>query len=89
MTDTTPIKRQIKNIIITVLNLSIAPEEIGDDDLLFSGESGVDSIATLEIVSAIEETFGVAITDDEIDVELFESVSSLSTYVKKQLDLRP
>jgi acyl carrier protein len=82
------IERQIITALISTLNLSIAPEEIGENDLLFCGELGMDSIVALEIVAAIEKRFGITVADDEINAELFESVASLSTYVKKRLGIK-
>ena len=36
----------------------------------------------LELVAAIEEAFGIEVTDDELRVELFESLRDLVEYVE-------
>ncbi|MCY3735346.1 MAG: acyl carrier protein [Gemmatimonadaceae bacterium] len=45
----------------------------------------MDSIATLEIVFAMEEEFGLEVEDDELQAGLFDSVKALSKYVESKL----
>ena len=74
------LKAQIKHLIVTALGLDVDPAEIPDDEALFGGME-LDSMATLEIVAAIEEAFGITVEDDELTVELFGSVNALAEYV--------
>ncbi len=74
------LKAQIKGLIVAALGLDVDPAEIPDDEALFGGME-LDSMATLEIVAAIEEAFGIAVKDDELTVELFGSVNALAEYV--------
>ena len=57
------------------------PAEIPDDEELFGGGMDLDSMATLEIIAAIEEAFGITVEDDELTAELFDSVEVLAEYV--------
>lgn len=75
-----PLKAQIKHLIVAALGLDVDPTEIPDDEALFGGME-LDSMATLEIVAAIEEEFGITVEDDELTVELFGSVETLAEYV--------
>lgn len=75
-----PLKEQIKHLIVAALGLDVDPAEIPDDEALFGGME-LDSMATLEIVAAIEEEFGITVEDDELTVELFGSVETLAEYV--------
>ena len=75
------LKAQIKCLIVAALGLDIDPVEIPDDEVLFGGGMDLDSMATLEIVSAIEEAFGIMVEDDELTAELFDSVETLAEYV--------
>ncbi len=72
---------QIKCLIVTALELDVIPAEIPDDEALFGGGMDLDSVATLEIVAAIEEAFGITVEDDELTAELFDSVEVLAEYV--------
>ena len=73
---------QIKKMIVRVLGLQIEPADIEDDEMLFGGGLGLDSMATLEIVAGLEENFGIEVTDEELRVELFDSVKTLADYVR-------
>jgi len=53
---------------------------IGDDAPLMS--LGVDSMAALEVVVALESEFGVSITDMESGMEAFKSINSLAEFVE-------
>ncbi len=75
------LKEQIKCLIVTALELEVNPTEISDDEALFGGGMDLDSMATLEIVAAIEEAFGITVEDDELTAELFDSVDTLAAYV--------
>ena len=73
--------RRVKAAVIAVLDLKVSADEIPDDGLLFGDASSVDSMATLEIICALEEEFGVEVADEDLRVELFASVSSIADYL--------
>lgn len=75
------LKAHIKCLIVAALGLDVDPAEISDDETLFGGSMELDSMATLEIVAAIEEAFGITVEDDELTAELFDSVETLAEYV--------
>lgn len=52
----------------------------GDDDSLIDGGI-VDSTGVMEIVAFLEETYGIAIDDDELVADNLDSVSRLTTFV--------
>jgi len=68
--------REVKALLVERLALDVNPELIGDDQPLFGRGLELDSIDTLELAMAIEETYGVTITDDET-----ESLLSLNRLV--------
>ena len=76
---------RVKRLIVKALNLQVKPEEIPDDEAIFGGGLGLDSIATLEIVFAMEEEFGLEVEDDELQAGFFDSVEALSKYVECKL----
>jgi len=43
-------------------------------------------MVALELVAAIEEVFGIEVTDEELRVELFESLQTLSEYVEEKVE---
>lgn len=72
---------RVRELVVAALELSVSPEEIGPDEPLFGGDATVDSMGSLEIVAAIEREYAFRIPDDDLRVELFDSVRSLAAYV--------
>ncbi|MGH4001511.1 MAG: phosphopantetheine-binding protein [Pseudonocardiaceae bacterium] len=58
---------QMKNLLVERLALDMDPAKIGDDQPLFGRGLELDSIDTLELAMAVEESYGVTITDDDTD----------------------
>ncbi|OED42820.1 hypothetical protein ACH42_11580 [Endozoicomonas sp. (ex Bugula neritina AB1)] len=43
-----------------------------------------DSMAVIKVITAMEETFGIDVDDDDIDASLFETVATLLAYIEEQ-----
>ena len=55
------------------------------DETSFLAEGIVDSTGVLELVMFVEETFAIAVQDEEIVPENFDSLSCLAAYVRHKL----
>lgn len=78
---------RLKRLIVDTLRLEgLAPESIGDDQLLFGEGLGLDSIDALELVVAIERDFAVTIPDGKVDHDAFHSVRTLAHWLAGRLD---
>ena len=76
------LKFEIKKLIVESLNLEDTdPAEIGDDQALFGEGLDLDSLDALQLAVAIEEKFGVAITDENMGQQVFASVSAMAAFV--------
>lgn len=82
MDKTERVATRVKILLVQVLQIDIDPEDIADDEPLFGDGLAADSMVALELVAAIEEAFGIEVTDDELRVELFESLRGLVEYVE-------
>ena len=58
---------------------------IGDDTPLTDGGLGLDSLAVLELVGAIEERLGVTIDENDITREHFETAACLLRLLEARL----
>jgi acyl carrier protein len=72
---------RIRELVVEALELDVGPESIDVDEPLFGGDASVDSMGSLELIAAIEAEYGFRVPDDELRVELFESVRALAVYV--------
>ena len=73
------LNRDLKQKIIDGLDLPITVEFFDDDQPLFGRGLELDSLDTLEIVSLVEESYDVYITDDLKFV--FGSVNKICDYI--------
>lgn len=79
------LKRPVKEMIIQRLKLEgMTPEEIDDTAPLFGDGLGLDSIDALELVLAIEQTFGVKIEDEASGMKAFRNVESLAAFIAEK-----
>jgi acyl carrier protein len=60
----------------------------GDDDSLLDGGI-VDSTGVMEVVTFLEESFGIAVGDDELVADNLDSVTALSGFVQRKLAAAP
>lgn len=79
------IRDRVKKAVVEGLELSMAPEELADDEALFA-DLGADSTAVLEIVVALEEEFGIEVADEDLTEELMASIGSLTAYIARTLE---
>jgi acyl carrier protein len=71
----------VKRCIIDAIGVKIAPSTIPDDMPLLDKGLGLDSVAILRLVAALEDEFNIEIEDKVIRPELFRSVGTLSQYM--------
>ncbi len=71
---------RLKALIVEGLGLPLDAGLIDDDQPLFGRGLELDSLDTLEIVSLVDENFGVYITDD--DAYVFGSVNSIADFIE-------
>jgi acyl carrier protein len=75
---------ELKELIIKALKLEdMAPDDIDDEAPLFGEGLGLDSIDALELVVALEKTFGIKIPDEDVGRDAFGSIGVLADYVIK------
>jgi acyl carrier protein len=61
-------------------------DQVNDDTLIF--EQGImDSMGFMSLITFIEESFSVQVTDDDLLESNFESIDAITGFVKKKLHL--
>jgi acyl carrier protein len=79
------VKTQVREYVAKNLLFSDNGFEYGDDDS-FLQEGIVDSVGVLELVLFVEEKFGVAVDDQDITPDNFDSVNRLADYIQRHVD---
>ena len=77
------LKRQIKEVIVSSLQLEdVKPEDIDDAEPLIGTGLGLDSIDALELGVALKKKFGVKLSAESADNKKhFASVDALAEYI--------
>jgi acyl carrier protein len=84
--DMTDLKRKLKELLIERLKFEdMTPDDIGDDEPLFAGGLGLDSIDALEIVVMLESEFGIKVKNEVSARDHFRSISTLAAYVGQKI----
>ena len=78
-------ENEVISILRSTLNLPSARALTADTPLLGS-VAELDSMAVVSILTALEERFGFAIDDDEVEGRTFESVGTLTRFVQDKLE---
>ena len=81
------IVNRLKKIIADKLDVNIAYEDIDETISLFEDGLGLDSIAIVDLIVSIEKDFELSIDDQELNVELFKSLTTLAQFIQGKLDV--
>jgi len=60
------------------------PQKIDDDTLLFD-EGIFDSMGLLNLISFLEENFGIKVDDSELDAANFGSIEAITSFLQRKL----
>ena len=75
----------VKQILIDVLNLGPAGQALGERSQLLGSIPELDSMAVVNLITALEEHFGITVEDDDISADTFETLGSLTAFVVHKL----
>jgi acyl carrier protein len=77
---------ELKTILADVLSLSAeAKDGLTEQSALLGSIPELDSMAVVNLITALEEQFGIAVDDDEISATTFETLGSLNAFVQQKL----
>jgi acyl carrier protein len=75
---------ELAQLMVTTLNLDVAPTAIDPTAPLYEEGLGLDSIDILELALAVSKVFGVKLqADDANNVTIFSSLRSLNDYIRR------
>jgi len=76
---------EVKTILIDVLGLGAAGQRLQADSALLGSLPELDSMAVVSLIGALEEHFGIVVSDDDISASTFETLGSLTDFVAAKL----
>ena len=76
---------EIAGMVVSALNLEIAPAEIDPDAPLYKEGLGLDSIDILEVALVVSRRYGFKLREDDRDnLPIFSSLRSLASHVAER-----
>ena len=76
----------VKKMIVKAVRLKISPESIENNQPLFGGGVGLDSLDALELVVALEKEFGVRIPDSSVGKKVLVSVETMVNFIEEKMN---
>jgi acyl carrier protein len=76
---------EVRNILADVMSLGDRKTSLNEESVLLGDIPELDSMAVVNIITALEEHFDIAVNDDEISAEAFETLGSLTRFVEQKL----
>ena len=76
---------EVKNILCDTLSLGERKTSLKEDSILLGSLPELDSMAVVNVITALEEHFGITVDDDEISASTFETLGSLTRFVEQKL----
>jgi len=76
---------ELSELIVSSLNLEVAPGEINADEPLYGDGLGLDSIDILEVALVVSKRYGLQLrSDHEDNTAIFSSLRSLADHIAAQ-----
>ncbi len=81
------ISREVREVLTQVLGLGDSGAALTPDSPLLGVIPELDSMVVVTLITTLEERFGIAIDDGDIDGATFATVRSLIDFVRSKLDV--
>jgi acyl carrier protein len=76
------IKSGLRELFVDTLRLPISPAEMGETNLI--ADLGIDSMATMELLTRVENQFHILIDDVDVSPALVDSLHTLADYISQK-----
>jgi len=82
LTTNSNLESEVASLIVSTLNLDVAPDNIDPDLPLYGDGLGIDSIDILELALAISKQYGFQMSSDDPDNQtIFSSLRHLTAHI--------
>ena len=76
----------VRMVVASALQLGGRAQAMNAATPLLGAIPELDSMAVVNVITALEEHFGISVADDEIGAATFATLGSLSAFVEQKLD---
>lgn len=76
---------EVKTVVARALQLGNRVQSMNETSALLGAIPELDSIAVVNVITALEEHFDITVADDEIGASAFETLGSLTRFVEGKL----
>jgi len=76
---------EVRDILSDVLSLGERKSSLNADSGLLGSIPELDSMAVVNVITALEENFDITVDDDEISARTFETLGSLTSFIEQKL----
>ena len=76
---------EVKTVVGRALQLGHRVQSMNESSALLGAIPELDSIAVVNVITALEEHFDITVADDEIGASAFETLGSLTRFVEGKL----
>jgi acyl carrier protein len=77
-------KQQVKQYVLDNFIMGASPEDLGDGDS-FMERHIIDSTGIIELVSFLEDAFGIRIAEEEMVPDNLDSLDNIERYLQSKL----
>jgi len=75
----------IRTVVGSALQILARVRDMDEAAPLLGAVPELDSMAVVNLITALEEHFGITVADDEIGASTFETLGSLARFVERKL----
>ncbi|HEY7238255.1 MAG TPA: acyl carrier protein [Burkholderiales bacterium] len=76
---------EVKTVVGRTLQLGARVQTMNESSALLGAIPELDSIAVVNVITALEDHFDITVADDEIGAAAFETLGSLTRFVEGKL----
>ena len=75
----------VKSVVGSALQIRDRVRDMDAAAPLLGAVPELDSMAVVQLITALEEHFGIVVADDEIGASVFETLGALSQFIERKL----
>lgn len=75
----------LRQVVGRALQIGDRAQRMDADAPLLGAVPELDSIAVVNLITALEEHFGITVADDEIGASTFETLGTLAQFIERKL----